>query len=234
MPSSFSPRTEHRPVQEVKPFAFDRVFASPAARKAASPEAMRLEIEHLELEVVRLKRELETAVNLARAEAFQAGLDHARAERDTALLAATDALQASLETLEMRFEAVEESVAREGAEIALAAADFLAAGALASAPALPIDQAIGRALTQVQRGQPIHVRVHPDLLEPVELLVARRQEQDRRRLGVTVVPDERLKLGDARLSWDHGGIALDAEARRAAVRAELEAFLPAPQGPERE
>lgn len=226
MPSSFSPRTAHKPASEVKPFAFDRVFTAPAARKPASPEAMRLEIEHLELEVVRLKRELETATNLARAEAFQLGLEQARADRDTALLAATDALQASLEALEMRFDAVEESVAREGAEIALAAADFLAAGALAEAPALPVVQAIARALTQVRRGQPIHVRVHPDLLEPVEQLVEQRQQQDRRRLGVTVVADAQLKLGDARLSWDNGGIILDAEARRAAVRAELEAFLP--------
>ncbi len=226
MPSSFSPRTAHKAASEVKPFAFDRVFTAPATRKPASPEAMRLEIEHLELEVVRLKRELETATNLARAEAFQLGLEQARAERDTALLAATDALQASLEALEMRFDAVEENVAREGAEIAFAAADFLAAGALAEAPALPVDQAIARALTQVRRGQPIHVRVHPDLLESVEQLVEQRQQQDRRRLGVTVVADAQLKLGDARLSWDNGGIILDAEARRAAVRAELEAFLP--------
>jgi flagellar assembly protein FliH len=210
----------------VKPFAFDRVFAvtPPGATKDA--DALRLEVEHLELELLRVKRDMEAQVALARAEAFQAAVEQVRAEREQALLAATDALQAQLETLDARFHELELQVARHGGEVALAAADHLAARALELAPGAAIDAAIGRALRQVRRGQPITVRVHPDFLDDIEALVADRQTRDRRRLGLTVVADAALAPGDARLEWENGGLALDADARREAVARELDELFP--------
>ncbi|QHL89753.1 flagellar assembly protein FliH [Sphingomonas changnyeongensis] len=210
----------------VKPFAFDRVFAVPTAEAERSPEALRLEIEHLELEVLRLKREIESETARARAEAFQQAVDQVRAEREAALLAAVDALQAGFEAMDERLDAAEERLAREGGAIALAAADYLAARALADAPTAAIDDAIGRVLRQVRRGQPVQIRVHPDLVADVEALVAARQSADRRRLNLTVVGDAGLGLGDAQLLWDQGGLALDAEARRAAVAQEMAALFP--------
>lgn len=210
----------------VRPFAFDRVFAvtPPGATKDA--ESLRLEVEHLELEVMRIKRDMEAQVALARAEAFQAAVEQVRAERDQALLAATDALQAELERLDDRFHELELRVARQGGEVALAAADHLAARALEQAPGAAIDAAIGRALRQVRRGQPITVRVHPDYLDDIEALVTDRQTRDRRRLNLTIVGDSALAPGDARLEWENGGLALDAEARRDAVARELDALFP--------
>ena len=208
----------------VRPFAFPEVFAAevPPRREAA---ALALEVELLELEVKRLKEELAGERATGRAEGHAEALAELRADRDTALLAAADALQASLEELDGRFDEAEATVTRIAAELALDAADYLAAQALERAPAAPIGEAIGRALRQVRRGEPIDVRVHPDLAERVQEMVDERQRQDRRRLFLTVIPDAALDIGDARLMWEKGSLALDRDARRAAAWGELESLL---------
>lgn len=210
---------------QVQPFAFDRVFTV-AAPATIDGEALRLQVEHLELELLRQKTEMEAQIARARAEGFQAALDQVRGERQAAILSATDAIHAAIEALDARFHEAEQKIARAGGEIALEAADYLAARALAREPGPAIDAAIGRALRQVRRGQPITVRVHPDLVADIEALVADRQSQDRRKLGVTVLGDATLALGDAQLSWDDGGLALDAQARREAVARELDSLYP--------
>jgi flagellar assembly protein FliH len=210
----------------VKPFAFDRVFANQPVTGTNNVAEMQLEIEHLELEISRLRNELEQGLNVARAEAFQAGMDQARADRQSALLAATDALQASVESLAGRLVEVEENVAREGAGIALAAASYLAAREVRSLPAKAIGDAIGRALSQVRRGQPIAVRVHPDLTADIDQLIADRQSTDRRRLNLSVIGDESLIPGDAKLCWENGGLVLDANARSMAIAREMNAYFP--------
>lgn len=211
---------------QVKPFPFERVFTEPSIKRALNEGAMMGRIEALEAESERIKATHEAALAVACAEAFQHGLDQARAERETALLAAVDALQASIEAMENGLGEIEQRLAREAGELALSAADLLAARALELDPGLAIDEAIGRALSQVRRGQPVRVRVHPDLVEDVEQLVAERQASERRRLSLAVFGDESLRPGDASLQWDQGGLRLDAEARRAAVRAELDGVLP--------
>ena len=80
-------------------------------------------------------------------------------------------------------------------------------------------------LGQVARGTELQVRVHPDLLDDIEARIADRQSRDRRKLNLTVVPDETIALGDARIGWEEGGLALDASARRRAVAEELETLL---------
>lgn len=208
----------------VRPFAFPTVFGADAPpRREAS--ALALEVELLELEVRRLKDELAGEHARGRAEGRAEALADLRSDRDTALLAAADALQASLEELDARFDTAEARLSRIAAELALEAADYLAAKALERAPADPIGEAIGRALRQVRRGKLIDVRIHPDLAEAVQQLIERRQQQDRRRLFLTVIPDATLALGDAVLDWEGGSLALDREARRAAAWSELESLL---------
>ena len=144
-----------------------------------------------------------------------------------ALLSAVDALQASIEIIDAQFSEVSERVTGEAAEIALAAADLIAGRAVEIAPGAAIDEAIGRVLGQVARGTELQVRVHPDLLDDIEARIADRQSRDRRKLNLTVVPDETIALGDARIGWEEGGLALDASARRRAVAEELETLLKA-------
>jgi flagellar assembly protein FliH len=106
--------------------------------------------------------------------------------------------------------------------VAMAAADGLAARALEADPTLAIDEAIARVLTQVARGQELQIRVNPALIEQMEALIAGRQSRERRRLSLTLVADPGLAIGDALISWTQGGLALDADARRTAILAELD------------
>lgn len=211
---------------QVKPFAFDRIFTDPVTATEAEKPADRGAVEALESELRRLRRDQEAMIAVARAEAYQEGLHQARGERETAVLAAVDALQASLELVEDRFAEIEKKLVREAGELALAAGELLAARALEIDPVGAIDEAIGRALAQVRRGQPLNIHVHPDQVEAVERLVAERQSHERRRLSLAVRPDASLAIGDARIRWDHGGLQLDSAERREMVRAELDALLP--------
>jgi flagellar assembly protein FliH len=212
----------------VERFAFDRIFTAPQGEAPGPSGETLIEIAALRAELALLKSEQEAQIALARAEGFEAGLAQARRERDVALLNAVDALQAGIESLDERFGEVAERVTGEAAEIAVAAADMIAGRALALSPEDGIDAAIGRALSQVARGTELEVRVHPELIDAIEAKIAARQSQDRRRLNLTVVGDVTLAIGDARIGWEQGGLALDAAARRGAVMAELETLLPAP------
>ncbi len=209
----------------IEPFPFGRVFSEPCAETPRNDAPLVARIAALEADLERERTEHEAALAVARAEAFQQGLEQARADREVATLAAIDALQASIEALEEDLGEVEDRLAREAAELALAAADLVAAKALEFDAVGAIDAAIGRALSQVRRGEPIQIRVHPDLGPDVERIIADRQANDRRRLSLSVAVDATLALGDARLTWDQGGLGLDAEQRRAAVRAELDGLL---------
>jgi len=201
----------------VKPFAFDRIFttAQPVVRDTAG------ELATLNAELDLLKLRFDSEIAIARADGFEAGLAQAREEIGAALLAATDALHASIETVESAFEGIEERLSGVAAEVAMAAAEGLAGHALALDPTVAIDAAIGRVLTQVARGQELRVRVHPDLAERMEAVIAERQSRDRRRLSLTVLPDPAQAIGDALITWEQGGLALDQAARRAAILAEL-------------
>jgi flagellar assembly protein FliH len=215
---------------QIKPFPFERVFMEPCARAPRNDAALEARIAALEADLERERTEHDAALAVARAEAHQQGLDQSRAERQAATLAAVDALQASIEAIEENFAQIEERLAREAGELALAAADLLAAKALEIDTTGAIDAAIGRALSQVRRGEPIQIRVHPDIAADVEQIVTDRQANDRRRLSLNVSADATLAPGDARLIWDQGGLQLDAEQRRQAVRAELDGLLLSMQG----
>jgi flagellar assembly protein FliH len=210
----------------IKPFAFDRIFSMASAPSGAPEQNDGERIMALTAEVDLLRSMLETNVAVARAEGFEAGLAHARGEVNAAMLAATDALHSSIEAVETEFEEVEQRTSRAAAEIAMAAAEGLAARALQEDPTGAIDEAIGRVLTQVARGQELQIRVHPSLLEATEALIAGRQNRERRRLSLLAIADPAIALGDALITWEQGGLALDAEARRAAILTELGLDLP--------
>lgn len=209
----------------VERYAFDRIFTAPVEKRLVDEDAL-LELAALRAEVAALKADQEAAIARARAEGYDAGLAQARAEREVALLSAVDALQAGIEVIDAHFTEVTDRVAGEATEVALAAADLIAARTIAHAPGDAIDAAIGRVLGQVARGTELQVRVHPDLVADIEARIADRQSKDRRRLNLSVAGDTTVALGDALINWDEGGLALNAEARREAVIAELEPLLP--------
>jgi flagellar assembly protein FliH len=209
----------------VERFAFDRVFSAPVPDKKLVDEDALIELAALRAEIALLKADQQAVIDQARAEGFEAGLAQARAEREVALLSAVDALHAGIEVIDAQFTEIADRVTSEATEVALAAADHIAARALERAPGDAIDAAIGRVLGQVARGTELQVRVHPDLVDDIEAKIADRQSRDRRRLNLSVAPDATLAMGDALINWDEGGLALNAQARRDAVAAELESLL---------
>lgn len=201
----------------IRPFAFDRIFATAAPRSDDGSS----ELAALTAELDLLKLRFDTGIASARADGFEAGLAQAREEIAAALLTATDALHATIETVEGEFEAIEQRLSGAAADLAMAAAEGLAGHAIAVDPTIAIDEAIGRVLTQVARGQELRIQVHPDLAERMEAVIAERQSRDRRRLSLSIVADPALAIGDALITWEQGGLALDGAARRAAILAEL-------------
>ena len=144
-----------------------------------------------------------------------------------ALLAAVDALHASVETVEEELSSMTSRVTREATEVALAAADLIAGRALEHSPEAAIDEAIGRVLDQIGRGPRLLIRVAPDLAGEIERMVELRASRERRKMALTVIPDASIRAGDALILWDEGGLVLDANARRAAVLEELKPLLDA-------
>lgn len=210
---------------QVKPFGFDRIFAAPDSarpfRRGTDARDLARELERSRAEQKAGEEAHRAELARTRSEAFEAGLAHAREERDAAALSALDALHASLENMEQQQDRMQASLSREAADLALSVAESLAGHAISREPGRAIDEAIGRALAQLARGQELHVTVHPTLVEEIERRIAIRQSGDRRRLFLSVAADPAIAPGDAMLTWDSGGLSLDAEARRAAVLAEL-------------
>ena len=212
----------------IKPFAFERIFAQAAPKGGggkADAQTLQAEVETLRSQIERLELERDMALATARTAGFDAGLAEARAERETAMLAAIDALQAGVEQIGEDLDQAVTKVTAEAAQLALAAADLIAGRALLTAPIETIDAALGRVLEQVGRNPKLQIRVHTSLVEEMERVVAERQAGERRRMFINVFGDETVAIGDTLISWQEGGLRLDAEARREAVREELEGLL---------
>lgn len=211
-----------------RPFAFDRVFTAATPRSEEDGRdamSLAIELELAQAEIARRDAAHRDELARARADGFAAGLVHARADRETALLAAIDALSCGVETLTDSLGETRAELLRDAAALAWTAAEHLAAHTLALDPAAPVDAAIGRALAQVSRGTELVVRVHPDLLAPIAARIAERQALDRRRLNLHVTADPALAPGDARIAWDEGGLSLDRAAREAVVGNEIATLL---------
>ena len=220
---------------QARPFAFDRIFtAPPASRPGCAPErdaiSLGIEVEMLQAELVRQAEAHRAELARARADGFEAGLVHARADRETALLAAIDALHVGVEAITETLDESRAQLVQDAAALARSAATHLAAHTLSLDPAAPIDAAIGRALAQVARGTELVVRVHPDLLSAIEQRIAVRQAHDRRKLRLHVEADQTLAVGDTRIDWDEGGSCLDYAAREAVVSNEFATLLAHQQG----
>ena len=216
----------HQQALNISKYRFDRVFAPPAPAQGNAERAdlaARAAILQAELDLMRDERD--RAIAAARAEGYQTGLADARAERETATLSAIDALQSAVEEIDGRLASAVRAATADAAELALAAAELLAAQTVALAPGKAIDDAIGRVLKQVARGTELKVRVHPDLAPEIERLVDERIAHERRRLVIHVYSDATLAPGDALIGWDEGGLSLDLEARRAAIAEELQPLL---------
>ncbi len=207
-----------------RPFRFDREFAPAPARGAPGYGENSLEVAALRAEMEALRADHAVELARARSEGFIEAIAQAREEREQALLAAMDALHAEWEMFEAAREDMIGQLRHEAGALARSIGEALAARALSIDPAGAIDDAIGRVLTQIARGQEVVVGVSPDLVADVEARIAHRQSLDRRRLNLVVLADENIAAGDAHLLWEGGGMRLDAADRAANIAAEMEAL----------
>lgn len=207
----------------VQRFGFDRVFRFPTSAddKPRDDGPLRQQIAAMEAEIDRLRTEHMAELTHARCDGFAAGLAQARSERETALLAATDAVQAGLEELVEQFALAEAMQRKDMASLAFTAAEVLAGHEVNRSPARAVDEALGRLLTQVARGTALAIRVHPDMAEDMEALLAARRAGERRRLDITIIADPAIAPGDGAIFWEEGGLLVDAASRRRAIMAEL-------------
>lgn len=204
-----------------KPFRFATEFAVAPPKNFGDGHATALEVAALRAEIEALRSDHAVALSRARSEGYMEALAQMRADREQALLAALDALHTEWEEFAETREAMIEQLREDASALSLSIAEALAARALSDAPGEAIDQAIGRVLGQVARGQEVTVSVHPDLAEDIEARIAARQAGDRRRLNLVVLADGSVVLGDAHLRWEAGGLRLEAEQRRRTVTEEL-------------
>jgi flagellar assembly protein FliH len=207
-----------------KPFRFATEFAVAPPHQRGDMHATALEVAALRAELEALRSDHAVELSKARSEGYMEALAQMRAEREQAMLAALDALHAEWEEFADTRDAMMEQLREEAGALSLSIGEALAARELSDAPGEAIDQAIGRVLGQIARGQEVTVSVHPDLAEDIETRIVTRQAGDRRKLNLVVLADEALAPGDAHLRWEAGGLRLDAEARRQAVIEELTAM----------
>lgn len=208
--------------------AHDREAQARAAAEArkraamADPEAYIAALTQ-ELELMKANRAAELAQ--ARSAGFEAGLEQARQEQTAALLSAVDALHASVEALEETAAERQAAIISDAAVLALDAADRLAGVALARQPLAAVETALKTVLDEAGWSQPLTITIHPSLVPAL----TRHLDQlaaGTRPLAIQTVADAGLALGDARIEWPGGGLALDRDQRRNDVLAALATVVP--------
>ena len=139
----------------IKPFHFDTEFAASIPLSDGMVVEEALHVAALRAEMAALRADHARTIEQTRTEAYLEGLAQARAERDQAILNALDALHAQWEEFDAQREAMTEHVRDEACTLAQAIGEALAAQALTANPAGAIDDAVGRILVQIARGQEV-------------------------------------------------------------------------------
>ena len=187
---------------------------------------LRLLVAELEGQLEQTLVDLRVLVEKARVEGERAGLEQARRELPGCVLAATDAIQSSIEQLGETIERRFDLVVRDSASLALATGEFLAGQALRTEPLGPVTSAIGELLGQMHQLQTIDVEVHPTLVEPLQSNFPRAEEAGRKTCEINIYGNAEISVGDALLSWGAGGLKIDGPTRRATMAETLAVILP--------
>ena len=187
---------------------------------------LRLLVADLEEQQEQMLVDLRVLVEQARVEGERAGLEQARRELPASTLAATDAIQSSIEQLRETIDHRFEAVVRDSASLALATAEFLAGQALRTTPLGPVTTAIGELLGEIHDLQSIDVDVHPELVEPLRSNFVSVEGASRKTCQINIHGNADISLGDALLSWGAGGLRIDGATRRSTIAETLAIILP--------
>jgi flagellar assembly protein FliH len=169
----------------------------------------------------------EAALEAARAEGFHSGLDHARHESGQQLGALLSQLVRQSERLLAQQDERLAQIEAQAAQLAIATARSLAGAALADKPLVQLLAAARECLAHARHAPHLAIRVHESLVETVEgkLSGLARETGFAGRIVVLGEPD--IAIGDGRLEWADGGIAIErAELDEAVDRAVNTVFGP--------
>jgi flagellar assembly protein FliH len=200
----------------IRPFQFDRDFAGTQPRGTVSTAALQREVEELKLLLATRQAEVDMRLAAAREDGFTAGLAHARADQQMALLAALDALQAAIETDDGGLADLRAHLLDGAAELALAAGEQLAATTLAAEPAAAIRAAVDRAAAEAGMDSRLRIQLNPADAPVIEASASR---WTLRAVAIEILPDPDIAPGDARISWGASTLGLDRADRRARIEA---------------
>lgn len=169
----------------------------------------------------------EAALDDARAEGFASGLDQGRRDADQQLYAVLAQLVRHGERLLAQQDERLAQIEAQAAQLAVATARSLAGAALADRPLAQLLAAARECLAHARHAPHLAIRVHESLVETVEgkLSGLAREAGFAGRIVVLGEPD--IALGDGRLEWADGGIAIErAELDEAVDRAVAAVFGP--------
>lgn len=170
----------------------------------------------------------EAALETARAEGFHSGLDQARREAEQQLGSLLSQLVRHGERLLAQQDERLADIEAQAAQLAIATARSLAGAALADKPLVQLLAAARECLAHARHAPHLAIRVHESLVETVEgkLSGLARETGFAGRIVVLGEPD--IAIGDGRLEWADGGIAIE----RAALDEAVDKAVRAVFGPE--
>lgn len=201
----------------IRPFRFDRDFTGTLSSGFGTTE-LRQELEQLKARLATREADLDVRLAAAREDGFAAGLAHAREDRQMALLAALDALQAAVETADAELSALRAGMLDGAADLALAAAEQLAAVSLAADPTAAIRAAVEKAAGEAGLDARLSIQLNPG---DAVVVAASASRWTLRTVALEVVPDPAIEPGDARISWGTSAMLLDQADRRTRVEAAI-------------
>lgn len=151
----------------------------------------------------------EAALETARAEGFHSGLDQARREGEQQLGSLLAQLVRHGERLLTQQDERLAEIEAQAAQLAVATARSLAGAALADKPLAQLLGAARECLAHARHAPHLVIRVHESLVEAVEgkLSGLARETGFAGRIVVLGEPD--IAIGDGRLEWADGGIAIE-------------------------
>lgn len=169
----------------------------------------------------------EAALDGARAEGFASGLDQGRRDADLQLSALLAQLVRHGERLLAQQDERLAQIEAQAAQLAVATARSLAGAALADRPLAQLLAAARECLAHARHAPHLAIRVHESLVETVEGKLSGLAREAGFAGRIVVLGDPDIALGDGRLEWADGGIAIErAELDEAVDRAVAAVFGP--------
>jgi flagellar assembly protein FliH len=200
-----------------RPFRFERDFDNEPAGRSAEPMRPQTPVElAVQTASARLRADFDKRLEAARANAFEEGRDAGRREGQDAAAASlageterlARAIADALPPLQATVRAQVQEITDEAIRFVVELVERLLPGLEADLGELRLERFLERALRTAPRAASLAVAVPTDALPDAEAALARLGPLVGTPLTVQLHGDPGLSRGDARVTWEQGGMAL--------------------------